>query len=959
MWAFAKLAAVLCASSATFASHLGPALRESLNSAFQGERAVFQRNLTRFVACLAGEGVVQVASAAALLRALLARARQAQQEGRHEDADAFVATCLPALPWLAATDRDAVVSLWGEAEAVGASRPPPASSPLDAVVADASGEAATGSVGGDTVPSLLRHVASFHAAGWPVGSIIVPVGDVEGRVMVSAPVVEEEEEEGDPGGEADAAGAAAQTAMPFTLFEGEAVATATDLLPGSLHRRARRAAAPLPLDSFFPVQAFPIRSRGGDSSESYSGEAFQAAHRALLVGLAADDVESMWPLSKKLVPRLAHAPLPEGTDRAAVVVQALLALLMCPRAGARCDLGYVEVCLLGVIKLQRQTLHAAPALLRHVHKGVYLRSGRVADAPAWAALRWLATHVSTFELQWPWVKWESGASGPALSPRRRACNALLSRVGDLVPRGSVVAKLPEPFVDCLPPLPLPRHPFTSSLAGATQREGGGGADAEASEKGAAGSEERVEWAGVPMGAQERGLFLGVVDRVQGRESGADMLAWLRAQGMSTMRDRMGAPGAEAEAEGEGNGAAGAETWTNEAHAAAAAAVVSALLHVGARSFSHTERAVRRYGACLRAMVSLQRAEERGRGAARAIADAVAACWRGTPTMATRALMVLVEEEVVPAVAAVEAMGRVPFEESDGPVAAEAAAERVRVQGARDAFDARVHAHARGSGGAGEGVVEGVVEEDDDDNEDSGADGPELGPSHTEAGMPLAVFASGQTREALQELVAFAARRPDLVWRETARFHKSAGSDAAAVEAGDGSLPTPEGGAVSGEAEAPSGAADLKGVDAVLKQAQRRVQEDYLRMYTRGRCAWGHPMATPRAADEARALVVEAVGAAARALGRGMAVAERVLRSAGAVEATLGSGLLPAAASEEEAVVAWHAARDHLWAVVRDLEEAAGARGIADAMDEGRAAAGDAPCTRAALQAAADFAAQCE
>lgn len=66
---------------------------------------------------------------------------------------------------------------------------------------------------------------------------------------------------------------------------------------------------------------------------------------------------------------------------------------------------------------------------------------------------WLAYHLSNFEYQWPWAKWEHVLEAPAYDGQRRFCVAVMNRLVRLSYWERVQSALPQGFRALLPPKP--------------------------------------------------------------------------------------------------------------------------------------------------------------------------------------------------------------------------------------------------------------------------------------------------------------------------------------------------------------------------------------------------------------------------------------------------------------------------------------------------------------------------
>lgn len=222
---------------------------------------------------------------------------------------------------------------------------------------------------------------------------------------------------------------------------------------------------------------------------------------------------------------------------------------------------------------------------------------------------WLAYHLSNFEFMWPWARWASVLEAPPHDPARRFVGGLLDALMRLSYRARLVGVLPEGgFVDVL----LPPEPAISPVA---PLAGG------------------VDWASAPAEAVRAAAAAEVAALVRRKAGDEAILAWARARGG-------GSPAAAVAA------AAGADGPA----AALLGVVLHGLLAAGAKSFTHMTTALERHGGVVRELAADVDADG-GDGAVAAV-RAAAAAWASSPARAAQAVDRLLALGLVPPAAAI-------------------------------------------------------------------------------------------------------------------------------------------------------------------------------------------------------------------------------------------------------------------------------------------------------------------
>jgi len=239
--------------------------------------------------------------------------------------------------------------------------------------------------------------------------------------------------------------------------------------------------------------------------------------------------------------------------------------------------------------------------------------GRLAD--------WLAFHLSNFDFIWPWQKWGGALAAPPGDAQRAFCADLLRRLAALSYHEKVAGLLEgggaehAGFLALLGPKPLPRlaPPPAAAAPAAEPRaaEGDAAAGGDAAMAPAPGAEEEGDAEGVWAGR--------LLAEVRAKASADDLLAWLAAQGA---REALGGP------------------------LGALRALARALLHAGAKSFTHTHVAFERHAPALAALAAELPGDGAAAAAAAALLDAAAAVWADAPQRLAATLDRMLEAGVV-------------------------------------------------------------------------------------------------------------------------------------------------------------------------------------------------------------------------------------------------------------------------------------------------------------------------
>ena len=646
---YASLAGLLNAGSELLGASLAASAGARLAAAVggEGDRAGV-RLAARWVAALAGAGVVTPASAVAALRALVDGASSALRSASAHPrtvqpwADALVGAALAALPWggvelvtgakaeveglLAAaegyagarprsTSAPGLSPFWPDLRpAPGADAPPPPPPPpaIDgppeasdsgaasyltvlhaAVRAWWAGAAAVGDASGDSaalaalLPSLPCPPAA--APGLVAGLAAGRPHALPAAPGLAIPALPPAAAACPPGSSPDALAAAVLAAHPPAGRVG--------LLPPATLGVAVTSGPGAALDLLI------AESYVADTLRAFDGDRVALARRlahGLPLGPPAPDgggAAAAGPggdhQAAPLPPTATHSPRLEP-----LLAACLFSQLLAAPAPELPPLAYgaamVDLCKL---------LPAFPRAMSACVREAFARLATPVDPVLGDRLAaWLAYHLSNFEFMWPWARWAAVLEAPPHDPRRRFVGALLDRLMRLSYRARLVGVLPEGdgFVGAL----LPPEPV---IAPAAALPAG------------------TDWASAPPAAARAAAALEVAQLVRRKAGDEAMLAWARGGGPG------GSPAAAAVL-----AAAGADSSDPASGPAALlATVLHGLLVAGSKSFTHLGTALERHGAVVRALAGGVDGAG-GAGGVVAVRAAVAA-WEASPARAAQAV----------------------------------------------------------------------------------------------------------------------------------------------------------------------------------------------------------------------------------------------------------------------------------------------------------------------------------
>lgn len=551
---YASLAGLLNAGSELLGASLAASAGARLAAAVggEGDRAGV-RLAARWVAALAGAGVVTPASAVAALRALVDGASSALRSASAHPrtvqpwADALVGAALAALPWggvelvtgakaeveglLAAaegyagarprsTSAPGLSPFWPDLRpAPGADAPPPPPPPpaIDgppeasdsgaasyltvlhaAVRAWWAGAAAVGDASGDSaalaalLPSLPCPPAA--APGLVAGLAAGRPHALPAAPGLAIPALPPAAAACPPGSSPDALAAAVLAAHPPAGRVG--------LLPPATLGVAVTSGPGAALDLLI------AESYVADTLRAFDGDRVALARRlahGLPLGPPAPDgggAAAAGPggdhQAAPLPPTATHSPRLEP-----LLAACLFSQLLAAPAPELPPLAYgaamVDLCKL---------LPAFPRAMSACVREAFARLATPVDPVLGDRLAaWLAYHLSNFEFMWPWARWAAVLEAPPHDPRRRFVGALLDRLMRLSYRARLVGVLPEGdgFVGAL----LPPEPV---IAPAAALPAG------------------TDWASAPPAAARAAAALEVAQLVRRKAGDEAMLAWARGGG---------------------------------------------------------------------------------------------------------------------------------------------------------------------------------------------------------------------------------------------------------------------------------------------------------------------------------------------------------------------------------------------------------------------------------------------
>ena len=581
------------------------------------------RLLVRFLGCLVAPGVVSGASAARMLRVLLEAAMAAAVEGGSADPSGatwqpysdFLAYCaLAALPWcggdLAGSAPDELQGVLDVAEAYMEVRP----IQFDALLApftpgalpEGDPGAAADSGGASFLGELWRALQECATGGWRVESIpqdlLAPFAQRLAR------------------GDIDADGAGEGAPPPLELEPltaaptppAAAAAAGARLPPAALRAEypPRGGLVLLPRDKVEggrpPIERLVLEEYVLDSVTVYDGRRVELA-------------------------RILVSRLPVRYDHVGALVETLLGALVRLPAPALRPVAYATL-LMDVCKLARESPKYLAAWVRAAHERAAALDPELRERIA----EYLAHHLSNFQWLWGWERWADALAAPEGDARRALCGAALRRmlalsywehlrdgwaqavdpqtrearrIKKFLPEGFEALLGPKPVIPPLPgtePAQQPRRQQQQQQQQGgdgdaemeeqqqqQQQEGEGAAAAAAAGEGQQHEEEQeeeqqepvtpeLEWAARLLSVLRARKPPAAPGAPGAPHSSADVLAWLRDSGL-----RAELPGGAA---------------------AALRAVARAVLAAGAKTPTHLNVMVERYGELLRTLVEEADAE---------------------------------------------------------------------------------------------------------------------------------------------------------------------------------------------------------------------------------------------------------------------------------------------------------------------------------------------------------------
>lgn len=152
---------------------------------------------------------------------------------------------------------------------------------------------------------------------------------------------------------------------------------------------------------------------------------------------------------RETVLRLGNLPVPFKYE--AVLIETLFSQLLCLPMPPRKPVGYLTI----IVDCMK-TVETFSKPLSGCVRELFARMDALDPELQTRLAEWLAYHLSCFEFQWPWPRWEHVLEKPPTHPQRRFCAAVLSRLLRLSYHDRVVQSVPPSFAPLLPPNPVPQ-----------------------------------------------------------------------------------------------------------------------------------------------------------------------------------------------------------------------------------------------------------------------------------------------------------------------------------------------------------------------------------------------------------------------------------------------------------------------------------------------------------------------
>ncbi|KAJ9529912.1 hypothetical protein QJQ45_022282 [Haematococcus lacustris] len=444
---FAALAGLLNTEQPGWVTSLLAAATTALNTALASPQPAEHdaaRLLLRWLASLPPVSLLHASDVAGLLQALVQRALDVSKQGVDPSghswqpwSDWLVGSVLAALPWAGAELSVACPAEWaalsGLVEAYLAARPIQFSEelrPFTAATREGDMAAQSDSGGASHLPMLWAALQQCQAAGWKVAAI---------------PSLTQ-----DPSLASCLANGAAQTLPAVQVPEGPALPAGT---PREANLVERAAVVRLAYPVRGGIRLLDPSLTDGDRlaverfvAEEYITDTLAAfeVDRVRCVRLLSSGLPLPWPhsllLAETLFSQLLAAPQPR-----------LPAMAYCTVMVDLCKVPYLEF---------------ARALSGCVRE-CYARVGVMDMELRRRLLHWLAYHLSNYQFQWPWDKWEKCVDAAEHDPQRAFCSELISRLTRLAHWERIATALTPKFRRLLgPPLSVPLLP-SSAPGGAT------------------------------------------------------------------------------------------------------------------------------------------------------------------------------------------------------------------------------------------------------------------------------------------------------------------------------------------------------------------------------------------------------------------------------------------------------------------------------------------------------------
>jgi len=152
---------------------------------------------------------------------------------------------------------------------------------------------------------------------------------------------------------------------------------------------------------------------------------------------------------RETVLRIGNLPVPFKYE--AILIETLFSQLLCLPMPPRKPVGYLTIivdCMKTIEKFSKPLSGCVRELFSRMDVLDPELQTRLAE--------WLAYHLSCFDFQWPWARWEHVMEKPATDSQRRFCAAVLGRLLRLSYYDRVAQSVPPAFVPLLPPNPVPQ-----------------------------------------------------------------------------------------------------------------------------------------------------------------------------------------------------------------------------------------------------------------------------------------------------------------------------------------------------------------------------------------------------------------------------------------------------------------------------------------------------------------------